>query len=33
MKPVRALVITGFGINCQDELAAAARDAQPEYIS
>ena len=25
MKPVRALVITGFGINCQDELAAAYR--------
>jgi len=23
MKPVRALILTGFGINCQDELAAA----------
>ncbi len=25
MKPVRALVITGYGINCQEELAAAYR--------
>lgn len=30
MKPVRALVITGFGINCQDELAAAYRLAGAE---
>lgn len=30
MKNVRALVLTGFGINCQDELAAAYRLAGAE---
>lgn len=30
MKTVRALVLTGFGINCQDELAAAYRLAGAE---
>jgi len=30
MKPVRALILTGFGINCQDELAAAYRLAGAE---
>ena len=30
MKKVRALVLTGFGINCQDELAAAYRLAGAE---
>ncbi len=30
MKAVRALVLTGFGINCQDELAAAYRLAGAE---
>ena len=30
MKAVRALVLTGFGINCQDEMAAAYRLAGAE---